>query len=404
MDELQELDARLSFDQDTYTITRSQARFASGSFTLTGSLRDPLPYFLPPELQGEGPVKTPHLEFALHTPDLDVDRLMPAASPSGQQAAANVSGPGSGSAGEPTPAGTTRQLDMEFPDLTASGTLRADRLVYMQVPFTGITAQVTVADRELKISDVQGQVYQGAVTAQAAIDLKDLNNPGYSGQYQASQIEVNDFVTRFLGASGLVMGKTNMSGSFATHGLDPAVIRNSLSLNSDASLQDGRLVTRDVIRGSLAQLAQQTGHTIGGEQIISDLFTHIQVADGKVSLQDLKTGLGDWGELRFGGHYAFTGDLDYAGTLLLTAQQTDRLFSGGVLKELARLLGDQRPQRLAIPLTVGGTQTDPRVQLKLGATLDDLQKKAVDNQKNQLEDKAKEEVKKGLEGLLKKLK
>jgi hypothetical protein len=391
VDELKQGNISLGFRPDEFIIMDSSFQFNSGYFQLAGSLRDPLPYFLPPEMQGDGPIPRPHLEFNLRAADLDIDRLMPAASPSGQEVAG-------GTKGEPL------QLDMEFPDLTAAGTFQADRMAYMQVSFTDISGQVAIADRVLTISDVRGRVFEGAITAQAAIDLNDLNNPGYSGEYQAQDIEVDGFVTRFAGVPGLLLGKTSMSGNFATHGLDPEVIRNSLTFDSDASLVQGRLVTRDKIRGSLGQLAEQTGYTIGGEQVVSDLFTHIKVEDGKVAIQNLKTGLGDLGDLHFGGQYAFSGELDYTGSLILTPQQTDKLFARGVMAQLSGLLGDKRPSRLTIPLSVTGTRNNPKIQLDLAGPIDELQKKYVAEKKNDLEEKAKEEVKKGLEGLLKKLK
>lgn len=392
VDELKQMDAELEFTQDRYSIVKSDLEFGSGKFHLTGYLQDPLPYFLPPTLQGDGPITKPHLEFTLNAESLDVDRLMPAASPTGGES-------------EPAAGGTqTKTLDLEFPDLTARGSFVADELVYMEVPFTRVQGQVQVAKRILAVTDVAGEVYDGALTAEVAIDLNDMNDPVYEGHYQARQIQVDGFVSHFVGAHGLLLGLTDMTGRFATHGLDPEVIKNNLTLDSDAALTDGRLITRDQIRGTLGQLAEQTGQTLGGEQALRNLATHITVADGKVGFDELSTKLGQWGDLNFGGTYALSGALDYQGTLLLTAAQTDKLFSGGVMNELAKLLGDERPERLALPLSVGGTRRNPQIKLDLGAATGDLQQKALDAQKNKLEDKAKNEIKKGLGDLLNKWK
>jgi hypothetical protein len=74
------------------------------------------------------------------------------------------------------------------------------------------------------------------------------------------------------------------------------------------------------------------------------------------------------------------------------------------MAELAKLLGDQRPARLELPLTVGGTRSDPRLKLDLGTVTSDLQKKALAEQKNKLEDQAKEKLDSKLNDLLKKWK
>nr|MEE4268104.1 AsmA family protein [Candidatus Krumholzibacteria bacterium] len=75
IDELKSMDAELQFNQDQFTVVRSDLKFNSGQFKLTGTLRDPFPYFLPPEMQKGQPVKKPHLDFALVSPRPDVDRL-----------------------------------------------------------------------------------------------------------------------------------------------------------------------------------------------------------------------------------------------------------------------------------------------------------------------------------------
>lgn len=393
VDELKSMDAELRFDQNQFTVTRSDLKFNSGQFKLTGTLRDPFPYFLPPEMQKNQPVKKPHLDFVLRSPRLDVDRLIPAASPSG--AAAGIKNQGK-------PAAAV--LDMEFPDLTASGTFQADSLIYMQVPFTQVTGKMGVRDRKLTCSDVKGAVYDGSVSGQVDIDLNDLNNPGYVGTYQAQKIEVNQFLARFAGLAGMVYGGANMNGSFSARGLDPEVIRNSLTLDSDARLTQGKVITRGQIRGTLGQLAEQSGSSLAGEQTLRDLATHIKVEAGRVGLENLKTRLGDWGDLNFGGYYSFAGNLEYQGNLLLTAEATDRIFASGVMAELAKLLGSQRPARLDLPLTVGGTRSDPKIKLDLAGVTSELQKKAVQEQRGKLEAEAKDKLNDKLNSLLKKWK
>nr|MEE4269154.1 AsmA-like C-terminal region-containing protein [Candidatus Krumholzibacteria bacterium] len=394
IDELKSMDAELKFNQDQFTVVRSDLKFNSGQFKLTGTLRDPFPYFLPPEMQKGQPVKRPHLDFALTSPRLDVDRLMPAASPSGATAAAKGQG-------TPAPAAV---LDMEFPDLTASGTFQADSLIYMQVPFTRITGKVKIQDLIVTCSEIKGAVYGGAVSGQVDVGLKNLNDPTYGGTYQAQNIEVNNFMQRFVGLAGVVFGGASMSGNFNAHGRDPDVIRNSLTLNSDAQMNEGRLVTRGQVNSTLAQLAEYSGRTLGGEQTLRDLATRIKVDQGRVGLDNLSMKLGDWGDLKFSGFYSFTGNLDYNGGLKLTPEATDRIFASGVMAELAKLLGSSRPQRLDLPLTVGGTRTDPKIKLDLGTVTSDLQKKAVEQQKNNLKDEAKDQLNNKLGDLLKKWK
>jgi hypothetical protein len=362
-------------------ITRSRARFGAGTFELTGTLRDPLPYFLPPELQKGGQVPVPHFDFALTTARLDVDRLIPAASPA------------AGAAGEATaPRTQPEPLDMEFPDLTADGTFAADTLLYMQVPFTGVEGKIRLRNRVLACYDVTGAVYQGRIDGQVDVGLQDLDQPSFAGRYHARDIEVDRFLERFVGLGGVVFGACGLEGSFAARGRDPEVIRNSLSLAADAAIRQGRVVTGGDTYEALSRLAGQLGQSLDQEQALRDLATHISVQDGRVALENLTTGLGQLGDLTLGGSYAFSGELDYSGSLLLSEQQTARLFSGGVMGELGKLLGEEKPQRLALPLSVTGWRTDPHVKLDLAAVTEELQQGVAREQGRKLEDKARDKL------------
>ena len=382
VDELEDLESTLKFDNNELRVQSCRAQFASGTFYLTGSLRDPFPYFLPPEMQTAAEMKIPHLDFELHSPRLDVDRLMPAASPGGPPVASGSS-----------KIKSRPHIDQEFPQITCQGTFAADSLIYMQMPLTNVVGKAGLKNRHLRISDVHGNVFQGRVEGEVNIDLNNLNDPLYTGQYQASAIEVNSFVSRFADLKEVLFGSCNLSGHFSTHGLNPEVIRNSLALESDAGIKQGRIITSGNVHQTLNSLAIQMGQTLNQEQRISDLFTHIKVIDGRVGLEDLNTRLGQFGDLSFGGYYAFNGDLDYQGKILLTEAQTSLIFnSGGLLGELNKLLGEKRPARLELPLMVGGTRSNPKVKLDFGSVVEDLQQLVVKEQGQRLEDEVKNQL------------
>jgi len=384
MDDLRDLNATLKFTGDEITVQSCRAEFGAGTFDLTGSLRDPFPYFLPPEMQTGIRMKTPHLDFALHTAGLDVDRWLPAASPTGGSTA---------SVGNQVPVKRVEiPADLEFPDLTCAGTFTADTLLYMQVPLTAVRGEVTLRDRLLSIHDVTGAVYHGTVAGRMDIDLNDLRDPAYAGRYQARDIEVDNFASRFAGLAGVVFGRCNLNGRFATRGLDPETIRDGLTLDADAGIANGRIVTSGNTYQALNKLAAQAGQTLDHEQTLRDLATHLSVEQGRVHLNALTTRFGQFGDIRIDGYYGFNGDLNYSGALTLTAAQTDKLFSDGAMSELGKLLGSQRPGRLELPVSVRGTRTDPQVKLDLGAVARDLQKLVVKEQGTRLEDEAKHKL------------
>jgi len=391
VDELEALDAQLRITPDEIVVTSSEARFSAGTFSLTGKLSDPLPYFLPPEMQPSESFPLPHLTFKLSTKHLDVDRLVPVASPVTTKSIAVET--------------RSNQLTGEFPEWTASGVFRAESIIYMQVPLTDVEGAVTLADRQLKISNVQGSVYQGAVLGDLTVDLNDLNNPAFVGHYDLKNIEVDDFVSRFANLSGVLFGRFNMKGNFAANGLDAEAVRNSLSLDAGASLKAGHFVTSGNTHTVLSKLASQAGQSLATEQSLRDLASHISVSDGRIAVNALQTQLGQFGDLKVDGYYGFDGKLNYQGEVLLSAAQTSDWFSdGGLLSGLGDLMGSRRPQRLMLPLTVGGTRTQPKFNIDFALVTKDMQQRVIDEQGEKLTQSLADEAKKKLGGLFDKWK
>lgn len=392
---IEQMDGRIEFDRTRIEVKTLTARTASSDFALQGTLRDPLPYFLPPELQDANkPIPQPTVTFTASSKKLDIDRLFPPASPGAAPASQAA-----GDAARPLP---------EFPDIAGTGTVTVDTLIYSKVPLTKVTSNVTLEDRTITCSDAKAQVYTGAVAGTAKIDLGDMQNPAYSGDYSAQQIEVNDFLERFTRFGGLFYGKFDLAGDFAAAGLVPEAIQGSLSLDSLADLKQGRVVTSGFAYDAMNSLASKMGQTLEPQQGLKNLSTAIRVENGRVILDGLKTGLGTLGDVTLNGSYGFAGDLEFGGSLLLTEARTQKLLeSEGLVGTLAGLLGaGQDSERLALPLTVGGTLSRPTLQVDYAALTNAAaaSAKAQAQQKLQDEkDKLQQEAKDKLGGKLKDL-
>jgi len=375
-EKIDSITGRLEFDRKTVTARGVTARTASSDFTLDGTMRDPLPYFLPPELRDAAqPVPKPRVEFTVRSQRLNIDRLFPPASP--------------GVEGAPAAAGSA--VLPEFPDLVGGGTVRVDTLIYSKVEFTAATARVDLANRTIVCTDARAQVYTGAVAGSTSIDLGNMKAPRYRGAFEARQIEAADFLQRFSKFGGFFYGKFDLDGSFDAEGLEPQEIRNSLTLASLADMTQGKIVTSGFAYEALSKLAARGGQSFGAEQGLKNLKTSIRAEKGRVILDGLKTSLGSLGDVTLNGSYGFAGDLDFSGTLLLSQAQTRKLMeSEGLVGKVAELLGGGGGgvDRLTLPLTVGGQLTKPSLKVDYTA----LTEAAARNLKNDLRKDAEEKV------------
>jgi len=383
-DALEKLNGAVRFDPGSVTVEKLDAVFGAGDLSLTGKLINHLPYFLPEEKDNRDALPKPSFTFEVRSRRIDIDKLFPAATPGATPPTAAVATLSDTFQAEP------------IPDMLCQGTIRADTLIYSKVPFTEVSGKIRLKDRILESYAVTAKVYGGSARGKVAIDLNNLNDPGYSGVFEATDIEADNFVTRFAEfGGGVVFGKAGLTGSFSAKGRDPERIKSTLTMESKASLTSGKVVTGEFVDSALGSLADKVGQKLDKEQTLKDLTTLIKVENGRVGLDQFKTKLGSFGDLSLGGSYSFTGDLDYKGSILLSKDQTARLYaSGGLAGSVARMFGD-KSERLNLPLTVGGSLTSPKMGLDYTELTNNLKSQVTD----QVTDDLKDEVSKKLKGL-----
>ncbi len=357
---IENFDADLTISPDRIDIRKFDVKFVSSDISLTGTLSNPFPYFIPGY---EGVARQPYLTFTARSNRFDVDKLFPEAAPG---AGANLS---------QVPIDSLPPLPI--PAVDGKGTGQVDTLIYTQVEFTSISTDMTIKERILYADNVKGDVYTGKVTGQASVNLIDLNNPVYNGQFDAKQIEADDFLARFTGFGGHLFGKMNVKGDFQASGLEPMQIVNSLTMDGDAVFKEARLVGFDLFN----KLAEQVNLKKMDEEKLRDFASTFHVADGRVEFDATKfvSKFGDWDVT---GSVGFDGSLDYKGTILLTDDMTDQAMSK--FGAVAGLLKDSKTGRIRLPLTLGGTYSNPKIGLNLAGSdaKGNLQQNVTDALKN----------------------
>ncbi len=357
---VQSFETELQIAPDTITVKRMDASFVSSDASFTGHLIHPFPYLLPLEGIDRGSARKPLFLFKLSSRRFDVDKLFPEAVPGLGEAEIEVTSADSVSI-------------FILPDIDGNGTFSIDTLIYSGVEFTQIDGKVKIRDRKIECYDATGKVYTGDVAGSTTIDLTDFENPKYAGKFKATQVEANDFVSRFTKFGGHLFGKIDLDGSYNAAGWDPDAFLNSLTMNSVSEMKKGKLVTSGAMFSAISGLAEKAGKSFEKEQPLKNLLTDIEVRDGKVHLDNVKTKLGDIGDLDLGGFYSFDGELDYTGSILLSKEWTEKLLSkGGLLKGLAGLLSDNSVDRVRLPISFGGTLDQPAFNIDYTALTKDI--------------------------------
>ena len=333
---IEKIDLKANLSKQAIDIERLNLRFAASDISLTGKLSDPFPGLMPGY---EGQAKKPFFSFNLASENFDYDKMFPDTL---NEAASGTADPDS------------IPLAIPLPDINGSGKGKFARLIYSEIDFTNITTDIIIQDRVIRLENIDGDVYTGEVKGEFAIDLNDIVKPEYSGNYRAERIQINDFLTKFAGLSGHVFGEVNMDGSFDAAGWDPEPILNSLTMNGDAIMENGKLVNVEI----LEKVGAKLDVNILDEETIRDLSTRFHVDNGRVTLDDFTT-LSRFGQWTIGGSVGFDGSLNYHGSILLTEELSrEYLSKTGFLKYFQ---SGNKTRRLDIPFTLGGTYSTPQI-------------------------------------------
>ncbi|MDH4155676.1 MAG: AsmA family protein [candidate division Zixibacteria bacterium] len=355
---LRHFEASMSLIPDTIKIDKMMAQFVSSDVTFAGNLSHPFPYLLPIETLDRSKMTRPVFNFTLTSKRFDVDKLFPEAVP--------------GAGTEQAPALSADSISMVIlPDIDGNGTFTVDTMIYSRVEFDHISGKIKIRDRKIECYDVTGKVYSGSVSGNTTIDLTSFENPRYTGTFQASQVEADDFVSRFSKFGGYLFGKIDLNGNYNAQGWEAEDFLNSLTMNGTSSMKSGKLVTSGALYSAINKVAGAAGQSFEKEQALRELMSNIEVRDGKVKLDKLNTSLGKVGDVDLNGYYSFSGQLDYEGSILLSQEWSQDLLSkGGLVGGLAGILSDKSVKRVKLPLSIGGTTDNPKVEIDYSSILE----------------------------------
>ncbi len=363
---IENLSAKFTIVSDTFKVDSMVVEFVSSDVSMKGRIVRPVPYFLTYMGVVKGEPAKPLFELNITSKKFDVDKMFPEAVPGSEAVTEEIL-----MANEPS---------MVLPDMNGTGVFLFDTLIYNKIEFSNIKGNYRVQDRKIECYDVTGNVYSGKVAGKTTIDLNDFAKPQYIGEFKAFDVEADDFIKRFSKFGGFLFGKIDLNGNYNASGWDKKAFLSSLTMDGLSQMNKGELVTSGPIYQTVNAIASSLSLKFDQKQTVKSLTTKIKVKDGKVGLDNLKTSLGTTGDIEIGGFYDFDGGMEYKGSVLLSSEYTKKVISslskGGVL---GGLFTDKSVDRLRLPLLIGGTVDDPKIQVDMASLSKTIGKNLKDN-------------------------
>lgn len=346
------------------------------------------------DLGGHASVETAPMRatFVITGPLLDLDTVMgllPEQAPAAK--------PAEPAGGDLVPEATRRQIQAA----TARGTIAIDELRGGRLRATNVTARATLARGTLTLDQMDAAVFGGRVSATGTRVSLAEKEPTWNLAAKLSALDLAETLEAFAGRSPL-LGKLDGTLQIAGSGTDWARMRDGLAGLAALAVKDGALTTADLgatVLGDVSKALAAAGRgsaakrvesAAGGRTSFKDFAGQFTVKDGFLAARSplkVHTGAGD---LALGGRIGLDGRLDLTGDAAVPRQALAGAAPGIPL-----------PEKLVVPLGLGGTLQSPAVSVRAGEAVSGLARGEARRAGEKLKGKAQEEGKKKLGDLLK---
>jgi len=367
---IRNLDAGITFKGGDIDIPNLSLSLGKSSLNLQGKVYGAIPHFL---FQHE---EKPLFSFSLDSPFLDLDEIFPAPSQEGE-------------AKEKTPGADSILL----PDINVGGQIFIKRVIFREMEFNNLSASIDITDGVLHLDNIVAEVFSGSVGGKVTCDLNDIDHIQYDMNVTASQIEANDFLSRFTAFDDRLFGRLNLNASFSGRGNRLEEIQKSLSANGTVTFADGKLVNWEL----LDKLASFLKMKSLKEQKIKTLRNSFRIADERVWFDDFSATTKD-GDFELIGSVGLDGSLDYKLTAVLSPELSSRFDALGDLSDYLK----NEEGRVVLDIKISGPAKNPQFVLDMSKAEEKF-KEQMKGKLREEEDKIKDQLKEKAEDLLKDL-
>ncbi len=332
--------------------------------------------------------------FVLTGPLLDLDAVMGILPETPAEAAP---APGAAAApGELVPEATRREIQ----SAAARGTIAIEKVKGGRLEATDVKGRVTLSRGTLTLDELTAAVFGGRISASGTKVSLAEKVPSWKLATSLTGLDLAQTLTAFAGRAPL-LGKLDGRIDVEGKGTEWEKLRDGVNGLAALAVKDGTLTTTDLgdsVLGGVAKglealgkggAAKKVGGATGGKTTFKDLAGKFTVKDGSLVAQSPLQFGSSAGDVALGGKIGLDGRLGLEGKTIIPKKTLAEVVSGISL-----------PEKLEVPLAVGGTLTSPSVSVRADQAVASLVKVQAKQAVEDVRGKAEKEGKKAVEGLL----
>ena len=334
--------------------------------------------------------------FALAGPLLDVDAVM-GILPDAEPGAAKATAPSPAAEGDLVPEATRREIQ----GASARGTIAVEKLRAGRVEATDVKARATLSRGTITLEEMSAAVFGGHVSAAGTKVSLAEKVPSWKLAASVRGLDLEKAMTAFAGHAPL-LGKVDGTLDVDGKGTEWEKLRDGLAGIAALAMKEGTLTTADLggeVLGGVAKglsalgrsdAAKRVAGAATGKTTFRDLAGKFTVKDGFLTAQSPLRFGSSGADFSLGGRLGLDGRLEVQGAAVVPKKLLAEIVSGVPL-----------PEKLEVPLALGGTIGSPRVSVRADQAVATLVKGEAKEAVQGAGEKAKREGRKALEGVLK---
>lgn len=279
--------------------------------------------------------------------------------------------------------------------LEISGTLSANNLRYAKYPLTNLSSSFNYANQVAHLNELSFNLFEGNFSGSGVVNLTP--KPSWDFRMNIEKLNINTTLNQIASLSEVLTGSGNLNLSIKGTGNSAEEMKKTLSGDAKFSLQNGELKTINIapgiFSGQLLGALSGVGAPFFAEKIKSTSFQELAgsclIQEGKVifSNSTLQSGK-DLIEL--GGTVSLEQKLDLKGKYLLSKEATDSWITNPKLRPYLT----DKEGRFLLPFVITGELTKPLVVPDVAYVKDLAAKALVGAAKEEVKQKAAQEVQK----------
>jgi AsmA protein len=331
----------------------------------------------------------PALQYTLALDTIDADRYLPP--PTETKAAKAKPAPSGSSAAA---AATQLPLDL-LRTLDINGRLKIDHFKISNLRASKIFLPTTAKQGIIQLSPISAKLYDGSYQGNISLNVQQ-DTPRLGINESLKNVNIGPLLKDFWG-DDKIRGKANLNAKLTARGMDPVAFRKTLNGTARFEFLDGAIKGFNLAQMERDLKARLKGQPVSKEKVpletdFASITGSLTATSGLVQNKDLQAAMPYARAIGAGKAYLVSEELDYTLKVKFTSKAIGQ--SGRSYAEM---------DKVPLPIRIRGTFSQPRFEPDYDAVIKALAKQRIEEEKQQLEEKAKKKIEKEVGDELKKL-